>query len=224
MLAETAILEESSALRREGMPNYHVGPASQRDVWVSLPVWTVEVGHIVILRTDDSGEPWFLGEVLEVIENGKERFGEHGEYLRVHEMGKEIKLEGKTALDGSLGSSRPSASTLPSNWKFNGVHWYRYTTIGRKGGRKNARMDVYLPMKSDLPKYVPVITPCSRDAVAWWGPRDQVLTAGNRLLAPVLKRLDANSSVRWSLPKIPVQVAGKKRSCAASKGPKKRAK
>ena len=211
MNEDELMLAESSALRTEGMTNYHVGPAAGGDVWNALPVWTVEVGHIAVFRTDDIGEPWFLGEVVEVIDDGSARLGMDGECFHIQEMGKDVKREGsllhsdsKTVLCGSI------ARVSNSNWRFSGAHWYRYTTTGKHG-----MMDVYLPAKSDLAKYTPRLSSHSRDSIAYWGPRDQVLTTANRLLAKVLKKLDQNPQVLWSFPKDkPSTPQGSKRKRA----------
>ena len=211
MLAEDELmLAESSDLRTEGMTNYHVGAAAGKDVWEVLPVWTVEVGHIAVFRTDDVGEPWFLGEVVEAIDDGKARLGVAGECFRVHEMGNGIKRKDNSNSQHSKTVLCARASI--SDWKFSGAHWYHYTTIGKRG-----MMDVYLPKKTDLAKYTPRLSTHSRDAIAYWGPRDQVLKNGNRLLAKVLRKLDQNPKVLWSYPEDkPSTPQGSKRKRATS--------
>lgn len=196
-------LQGSRDLREEGLVNHHVGPAGARDDWDLLPSWTVNVGDIGIFRGADAVEPWFVGEILEVVDNGSQRFGMQGETIVIHEMGRDTKRLVR------VGDQNESESESPVSlyqqqcvgwWKFDAPQYYRYKTLPNHKG-KGGGLDEYRPRKDDdVIKRLRVTAPHERDSLVWWGPVKEMLTKHGVVLKKVLRVLDRNPRVTWKLP------------------------
>ena len=186
-------IQASSSLRLEGIVNHHVGKAAKRDVWERLPVWTVEVGHLAVFRTDDKDEPWILGEILEVSDEAN-ALNQHGmlgtEAIKIHEMGRAGKDKNAPVKIGMCLASRPVGTWTPT-----GKYHYRYQTLD-----KGVVKDVYEVKNKPKSNRTIVSSVHSRDCIVWWGPRDKVLKADTTLLKLVLVELDKNPNVMWKMP------------------------
>ena len=207
-------LQGSRDLREEGLVNHHVGPARARDDWDLLPSWTVNVGDLGIFRGADANEPWFVGEILEVVVNGSQRFGTQGETFVIHEMGRDTKRLVRVG-DQNESESESAVSLYQQQcvgWgKFDAPQCYRYKTLPNHKG-KNGGLDEYLPQKDgDLTKRLRVTSPHERDSLVWWAPVKDILTKNGVVLKKVLHILDRNPRVSWKLPPKDMVSAKQKR-------------
>ena len=196
-------LQDSRDLREEGLVNHHIGPARLRDDWDLLPSWTVNVGDLGIFRGADANEPWFVGEILEVVDNGSQRFGMQGEIIVIHEMGRDTKRLVRVG-DQHESESESAVSLYQQQcvgwWKFDAPQYYRYKTQPNQRG-KNGGRDEYLPHKDDdLTKRLRVTAAHERESLVWWAPVKEILTKNGVVLKKVLRILDRNPRVSWNLP------------------------
>ena len=185
-------MDKSQQLREEGLVNHHVGPASRRDVWDKLPSWTVEVGHIAVLSTQDEHAPWFVGVVTEVVDNGKDRFAIDGEVIVVHELGDSSSYSSTEPINLGGGGSRGL------NWKPKGKNYFRYQHVKQNGERK----DIFQKNESKSGTKEKVTSPHDRSSLAYWGDRESILNADTKLKKKILDLLSANPNVKWSHPSI----------------------
>ena len=183
-------MDKSQQLREEGLVDHHVGPASRRDVWDKLPSWTVEVGHIAVLSTQDDQAPWFVGVVTEVVDEGQDRFGIDGEAIVVHELGDSSSYSSMEPINLGGGGSRGL------NWKPKGKIYFRYQQANKQGERK----DLFQKEESRSRTKVKVTSPHDRSTLAYWGDRESILNTDTRLKTKILKLLSANPNVKWTMP------------------------
>jgi hypothetical protein len=186
----------SDGKHQEGLVNYRVGGAKQRDVWEKLPTWEVEVGHICVFRNDNNeNSPWFLGKVLEVIEDGRQHHGIQGETLVIHEMGNEKR---------SCGVSDPVSLTTScrsgneGNFNYNGKHYYRYQEQSKRHGTQ----DVFKKKLTNSAKLLIVRSAHDRSTLAYWGPEEKILKTSLSLRKDILLELDKNPNVKWNMPEL----------------------
>ncbi len=174
------LIANSDAKHQEGVVNYRVGGARQRDVWDKLPTWEIGVGHICVFRNDNNtSSPWFLGRVLQVIEDGLHLHGITGETLIIHEMGNEKRSSG---ISDQVSLTTSSRSGNEGNFNYNGKHYYRY----QEQSRRNGTQDVFKKKIVDSVKLMVVRSAHERSSLAYWGPRDKILKVGMSIRKDVL--------------------------------------
>ena len=190
------LIANSDAKHQEGVVNYRVGGAKQRDVWDKIPTWEIEVGHIGVFRNDNNASsPWFLGRVLQVIEDGLHVHGIAGETLIIHEMGNEKRSSG---ISDPVSLTTSSRSGNEGNFNYNGKHYYRY----QEQTRRNGIQDVFKKKIVDSVKLMVVRSAHDRSTLAYWGPQDKILKVGMSIRKDVLLELDKNPNVNWKMPEI----------------------
>ena len=214
-------MAESIAIREELLVNHHVGSLKEQDVWRKLAHWDIKVGDVAILSTKNADQPWLIGDVLQVVEpvdasarligtNAKK--GEH--MIVIHERGYEKPHSGKEREKLQKSDAFDMYSTASvRDWKFDGKNLWRFQKQSASGHRE----DFYLKTATTQMKgYSLVRSTHSREAVAFWGPADKVLTgpnSGYKVLQKVLWHLSANPNVLWKQPAQKARNAGKKRKC-----------